>query len=49
MTLTWKLGGLALGLVYFAAELPVKPIGVSMQFGILDGTLWNAVNPETVT
>ena len=49
MILNWKLGGLALGLVFFAAVLLVKPIGVSTQFVILDGILWNAVNPEAVT
>ncbi len=49
MILNWKLGGLALGLVFFAAVLLVKPIGVSTQFVILDGILWNAVNPEVVT
>jgi len=47
--LNWKLGGLALGLVFFAAVLLVKPIGVSTQFVILDGILWDAVNPEMVT
>ena len=49
MILNWKLGGLALGLVFFAAVLLVKPIGVSTQFVILDGILWNAVNPDVVT
>lgn len=49
MTLDWKLGGLALGLVFFAAVLLVKPIGVSTQFVILDGILWNAVDPSAVT
>ncbi|HIC79881.1 MAG TPA: hypothetical protein EYP07_02795, partial [Kiloniellaceae bacterium] len=49
MVLNWKTGGLALGLVFFAAVLLVKPIGVSTQFVILDGILWDAVNPEVVT
>ncbi|NNJ74560.1 MAG: YeeE/YedE family protein [Anderseniella sp.] len=49
MILNWKLGGLALGLVFFAAVFLVKPIGVSTQFVILDGILWDAVNPEVVT
>ena len=40
MTLSWKTGGLALGLVFFAAVLLVKPIGVSTQFVILDGILY---------
>jgi len=49
MILNWKLGGLALGLVFFAAVLLVKPIGVSTQFVILDGILWNAVDSDVVT
>ncbi len=49
MALNWKYGGLLLGLVFFLAVALVKPIGVSTQFVILDGILWNAVNPEVVT
>lgn len=49
MTLDWKIGGLALGLVFFLAVLLVKPIGVSTQFVILDGILWNAVDSTVVT
>ncbi|MEP3048650.1 MAG: YeeE/YedE thiosulfate transporter family protein [Roseibium sp.] len=49
MTLDWKTGGLALGLVFFLAVLLVKPIGVSTQFVILDGILWDAANPAVVT
>ncbi len=49
MTLSWKTGGLALGLVFFLAVLLVKPIGVSTQFVILDGILWDGLNPEVVT
>jgi len=49
MQLNWKLGGLLLGLVFFAAVLLVKPIGVSTQFVILDGILADAVNPALVT
>lgn len=48
MTLSWKAGALALGTVFFAAVLLVKPIGVSTQFVIFDGILWDAVNPEVV-
>jgi hypothetical protein len=48
MTLSWKTGGLALGLVFFAAVLLVKPIGVSTQFVILDGILWDAVDNSAV-
>ena len=49
MTLNWKTGGLLLGVVFFLAVALVKPIGVSTQFVILDGILWDAVSPEVVT
>ncbi|MGV6811437.1 MAG: YeeE/YedE thiosulfate transporter family protein [Brevirhabdus sp.] len=49
MTMNWKTGGLALGLVFFLAVLLVKPIGVSTQFVILDGIAWNAVDSTVVT
>ncbi|MEE9313957.1 MAG: YeeE/YedE thiosulfate transporter family protein [Rhizobiaceae bacterium] len=49
MALNWKTGGLMLGLSFFAAVLLVKPIGVSTQFVIFDGILWDAVSPEVVT
>ncbi len=48
MVLDWKSGGLLLGVVFFAAVLLVKPIGVSTQFVILDGILWDAVDPSVV-
>lgn len=48
MILSWKTGGVLLGLVFFTAVLLVKPIGVSTQFVILDGILWDAVNPDVV-
>jgi hypothetical protein len=49
MTLDWKIGGLLLGLVFFAAVLLVKPIGVSTQFVIVDGIIADAVNPDFIT
>jgi uncharacterized membrane protein YedE/YeeE len=49
MVLNWKTGGLLLGLVFFAAVLLVKPIGVSTQFVILDGILADAMNPDFIT
>ena len=49
MPLNWKTGGLLLGLVFFAAVLLVKPIGVSTQFVILDGIIGDAVNSDLVT
>ncbi len=48
MILPWRLGGLVLGLVFLAAVVLVKPIGVSTQFVIFDGILWDAVNPAVV-
>ncbi len=48
MILSWKTGGLLLGLVFLAAVVLVKPIGVSTQFVILDGILWDVVDPQTV-
>ncbi len=49
MVLNWKTGGLLLGVVFFLAVALVKPIGVSTQFVILDGILWDTVNPAVVT
>lgn len=49
MTLNWKSGGLLLGVVFFLAVALVKPIGVSTQFVILDGILWDLASPEVVT
>lgn len=47
--LNWKTGGVLLGVVFFLAVALVKPIGVSTQFVILDGILWNAVDPTVIT
>ena len=49
MILDWKYGGVLLGLVFFMAVLLVKPIGVSTQFVIFDGILWDAVDGAAVT
>lgn len=49
MSLNWKVGGLLLGLVFFAAVLLVRPIGVSTQFVILSGIIGDTVNSELVT
>ncbi len=46
--MSWKTGSLLLGLVFFAAVLLVKPIGVSTQFVIFDGVLWDAIEPNVV-
>jgi|GEM_PF-4405108 len=49
MTLSWKTGGVLLGAVFFLAVLLVKPIGISTQFVIFDGILWDAVQSDVVT
>ncbi|CAN0606568.1 unnamed protein product, partial [Ectocarpus sp. 12 AP-2014] len=49
MSIDWKIGGVLLGVVFFAAVLLVKPIGVSTQFVILDGILTDAVNADFIT
>ena len=49
MSVDWKIGGVLLGVVFFAAVLLVKPIGVSTQFVILDGILADAVNADFIT
>ncbi|MGB0959468.1 MAG: YeeE/YedE thiosulfate transporter family protein [Halocynthiibacter sp.] len=48
MTMNWKTGGLALGVIFFLAVLLVKPIGVSTQFVILDGIAWSAIDADVV-
>lgn len=47
--LNWKTGGVLLGLVFFAAVLLVKPIGVSTQFVILDAIAADALSPGLIT
>ncbi|WP_135077543.1 YeeE/YedE thiosulfate transporter family protein [Terasakiella sp. SH-1] len=46
--LCWKKGGLLLGFVFLMAVVLVKPIGVSTQFVIFDGILWDAVDNSVV-
>lgn len=46
--LSWRKGGILLGLVFLLAILFVKPIGVSTQFVIADAILWDAVVPQTI-
>ena len=46
---SWLKGGLLLGIVFLAAVWLVKPIGVSTQFVILDGIVWNLINPGLIT
>ncbi len=44
----WSVSGAALGLAFLLAVVLVKPIGVSTQFVILDGILWNLFSDEVV-
>jgi len=44
----WKVSGIALGFVFLLAVILVKPIGVSTQFVILDGIIWDFFSNEVV-
>ena len=46
--LNWLKGGIILGLVFLLSVFFVKPIGVSTQFVILNGIIWNAVSGDLV-
>ncbi len=45
----WKIGGVVLGLLFFLAVALMKPIGVSTQFVILDGIIWDMIDDSVVT
>ncbi len=45
---SWQLSGIALALGFLLSVALVKPIGVSTQFVILDGIIWNKVSPGIV-
>lgn len=40
---SWFISGIVLGLIFIIAVVLVKPIGVSTQFVIFDGVVWNSV------
>lgn len=46
--LNWFWGGIALGIVFLLAVWVVKPIGVSTQFVIFDGMVWNEISPDLI-
>lgn len=46
--LPWQWGGLLLAIAFFAAVLLVNPIGVSTQFVIANGIVWDIINPDIV-
>lgn len=45
---SWIKGGLALGAVFLIAVWLVKPIGVSTQFVIFDGIVWNIFSDDLI-
>ncbi len=44
----WKTSGIMLGLIFLITVTFVKPIGVSTQFVILDGIVWNGLSDGLV-
>ncbi|MBD3273981.1 MAG: YeeE/YedE family protein [Candidatus Marinimicrobia bacterium] len=46
--LNWLKGGILLGLIFLLAVWLVKPIGVSTQFVIFDGIIWNIFSEEII-
>lgn len=46
--LPWYKGGLFLAVAFILAVLLVKPIGVSTQFVIANGIIWDVANPDIV-
>lgn len=46
--LPWHLGGLLLALAFFVSVLLIKPVGVSTQFVIASGIVWDLVDPSLV-
>ncbi|MDB4583786.1 YeeE/YedE family protein [Draconibacterium sp.] len=45
----WLKGGILLGIVFLAAVWLIKPIGVSTQFVIVDGIVYDLVSPGLIT
>ena len=45
---SWQASGIALAIAFLAAVVVVKPIGVSTQFVIMDGIIWNLFSSEVV-
>ncbi len=46
--LDWLRGGIALALAFLVAVWLAKPIGVSTQFVIADGMVWDQISPDLV-
>ena len=47
--LNWLQGGLLLGTFFLVAVWLIKPAGVSTQFVVLDGIVWNLLSPDLIT
>ena len=47
--LPWYLGGVFLAIAFLAAVIFVKPIGVSTQFVIADGLVWQLFDSSLIT
>lgn len=45
----WIAGGIALGLCFLLAVYLVQPIGVSTQFVVVDGIIWDLVDKNFIT
>lgn len=45
----WLKSGMVLGTVFLIAVILVKPIGVSTQFVIFDGLIWNLFSEDVVS
>lgn len=45
----WIKGAMILGLSFFISVLLVKPIGVSTQFSVVSGMIYNAVDKDLIT
>ncbi|UJF23959.1 YeeE/YedE family protein [Suttonella sp. R2A3] len=44
----WLTSGIALGLTFLLAVMIIKPMGVSTQFVIFDGIVWNSVDSSLI-
>jgi len=44
----WLPSGIILGLIFLIAIWAIKPIGISTQFVILDGIIWNAFDSDLI-
>jgi hypothetical protein len=45
---SWQASGIGLAIAFLVAVVAVKPIGVSTQFVIMDGIIWNLFSSEIV-